>query len=112
MRTSLTTAAHASPTRRHEVIAADLISLPATADGFVAALTMQDAFTRYTRAWPLKYTDAATVAMVMLNEWIWVFGVPDLIITDNGSSFAARSQSVLSSALGSYHFLTSAGRSC
>lgn len=54
----------------------------------------------------MRFTDAATVAMVILNEWIWVFGVPDLIITDNGSSFAARVHSVLSSALGSFHFLT------
>ena len=50
-------------------------------------LVMSDLFTEYAVTVALQDMTAATVANAMIDEWIMKFGAPDVIHTDQGSSF-------------------------
>ena len=49
-----------------------------------------DYFTKWKEAFPLKDTDAVTVARVFVNEFICRFGVPDSFNTVQGKNFEAK----------------------
>ena len=71
-----------------ERIALDLLGpLPTTRHGNKHILVVCDYFTRWTEAYALPNKEAATVARVLVNEWICRFGVPDAIHSDQGANF-------------------------
>ena len=52
-------------------------------------LTMQDGFSRYLCAIPVPTVDANTLAKGLVESWIYVHGVPEVIHSDNGSAFTS-----------------------
>ena len=53
-------------------------------------LTMQDGFTRYLVCVPIPDLTTETVADAVVQNWIHVFGCPETVHTDRGTSFTSR----------------------
>jgi len=62
--------------------------LPITRDGYRYLLTIIDFGTRFVEAIPMKKVDAATTCQALMQVFS-CFGVPEIILTDNGSNFVA-----------------------
>jgi transposase InsO family protein len=52
-------------------------------------ITMMDGFTKWTEATPVADTTAATVARVLVEQWITRYGVPEQIHSDRGAQFTS-----------------------
>jgi transposase InsO family protein len=50
-------------------------------------LTFQDELSKYTVAAPIQQQDAMTVARVFVREIVLKFGIPQIMLTDQGSNF-------------------------
>lgn len=71
-------------------VAIDIVGpLPRTKSGYRYILTGMDFASRYPEAIPLKRVDAQTVATALL-EIISRYGIPEEILTDNGSVFTGK----------------------
>ena len=70
----------------HEV-ACDLVILPRTVTGFKYLLTMEDCYTRWVEAQPLKDKTSKAVANGLMDGWIHRHSKPDRIRTDRGLEF-------------------------
>ena len=53
-------------------------------------LTIQDGFTRYLVATPIPNQTTETIVTALLDKWIYVFGVPETIHSDNGANFSSK----------------------
>jgi transposase InsO family protein len=74
-----------------ESVALDLLGpLRPTTRGNKYLLVIADRFSKVTRVAPLSDITAETVATAFFNKWITVYGVPLLLLSDNGSQFASR----------------------
>ena len=58
-----------------------------TADGHKYVLTFQDELSKFTLATPIVQQDAMTVARAFVEEIILKIGIPQSILTDQGSNF-------------------------
>eukprot|EP01130_Rhizamoeba_saxonica_P003647 TRINITY_DN1522_c0_g1_i1.p1 TRINITY_DN1522_c0_g1~~TRINITY_DN1522_c0_g1_i1.p1 ORF type:complete len:915 (-),score=197.95 TRINITY_DN1522_c0_g1_i1:170-2914(-) len=58
--------------------------------GYLYCLTITDYFTRYSIAVPIKDMETKTVANALLDKWVFQFGTPKTIITDQGSNFCSK----------------------
>jgi hypothetical protein len=58
-----------------------------TVDGNKYVLTFQDELSKYTLAIPIVQQDAMTVARALVEEIVLKFGIPQSILTDQGSNF-------------------------
>ena len=82
----------------------DLIGpLPTTTAGKRFILVITDRFTKLARAAATSETTAAHVAALLLNNWIYPYGIPKSILTDNGPQFICDSFKFICSALGVRH---------
>ncbi len=71
-------------------ICCDIVGpLPVTKRGHRYILTIMDRFTRYTVAVPLVSQTAESVARALLNNWIYIYGAPKFLLTDNGTNFCS-----------------------
>jgi IS30 family transposase len=71
-----------------EKCALDIVGpLSQTAVGNRYVLTFQDELSKYTLAIPIEHQDAVTVAKAFVQEVILKFGIPQTILTDQGSNF-------------------------
>ncbi len=71
-------------------ICCDLVGpLPVTDDENKYILTIMDRFSRYVVAVPLVTKDAEIVAQAIVTHWIYVYGPPKRILSDNGTEFTA-----------------------
>ena len=92
-----------------EFVAMDLLGpLPKTKSGHVYVLVITDRFSKLTRAIPLGSTTASSVAKAFLEHWVYVYGVPNYLLTDNGPQFAAKFFDTVCGMLGVKHFFTTA----
>lgn len=89
------------PKRRFQQVAFDIQTItPRNKKGNVEVLAMIDVFTRYMRAVPIRDENAGTIAEVLLNEWISIFGYKNYIESDGGTSVAADVVTSLTETLG------------
>jgi transposase InsO family protein len=68
-------------------VAIDLFEMPTTPDGFTYGLVMVDHCTRFVAVEPLRDKTAASTASAFRRRWLLVFGVPWIVVSDNGSEF-------------------------
>ena len=73
-----------------EMVCMDIVGpLPVTSTENRYLLTIMDRFTRFVMAIPLKEISAVQVAKSFVNKWIYLFGAPDQLLTDNGVQFTS-----------------------
>ena len=73
---------------------------PKSANGFVYILTIVDHFSKFAFAYPMRNQEAQTVAKLLLENVIWLLGVPDRILTDQGPNFESQRFRELCKSLG------------
>jgi transposase InsO family protein len=74
-----------------EMIGMDIAGpLPVTSKGNRFFLLIIDYFTGWTECIALSCIDSKTIMSAVLEQWIYKYGIPNAIITDNGSSFMSR----------------------
>jgi hypothetical protein len=92
-----------------EFICADILGpLPTTMSGHKFILVFSDRFSKFTVAVPMKTTTADDVAEVFVSSWVSYFGVPLILLTDNGPQFASKFLQQVSAVLGVQQRFTSA----
>lgn len=74
----------------NHMVAVDTVELPHSQGGYKHMVTMIDRFSRYAVAVPVKNKTSPTVIKAILNNWIYKFGVPEHILSDNGPEFIAK----------------------
>jgi transposase InsO family protein len=91
-----------------EFIAMDVLGpLPKTKNNNRFCLMICDRFTKISVAVPVPDQTASTCAQAFVDRWICYYGVPLILLTDNGSNFASKFFSVLTHILGIKHVFTS-----
>ena len=63
---------------------------PRTKEGYEFVLTIEDIFTRWIEAIPVKKQDSKSVCEALVTRFFPIFGLPNAIKTDNGSPFVAK----------------------
>ncbi|CDF38306.1 unnamed protein product [Chondrus crispus] len=92
-----------------EFVAMDLLGpLPKTAHGNQHVLVITDRFSKLTHSIPLRTTTASVVASAFLDNWVYVYGAPRYMLTDNGPQFAAKFFDAVCALLGVRPYLTTA----
>lgn len=61
--------------------------LPRAKSGRRFFLVIRDRFTKLTQAIPLRLIDSYTVARSFAEEWVFKYGAPESVVTENGSQF-------------------------
>ena len=82
--------------------------LPKTAHGNQHVLVITDRFTKLTHSIPLRTTTASVVANAFLDNWVYVYGAPRYVLTDNGPQFAAKFFDAVCALLTVRHYRTTA----
>ena len=71
-----------------EKCALDIVGpLSQTLEGNKCVLTFQDELSKFTLAIPIKQQDAMTIAKAFVEVVVLKFGIPQMILTDQGSNF-------------------------
>ncbi|CAN8077309.1 unnamed protein product [Agarophyton chilense] len=92
-----------------EFVAMDILGpLPKSSHGKRFVLVKTDTFTKFTRALPLGKTKATDVATAFLSHWVYPYGMPLYLLTDNGSQFVPKFFSHVCATLGIKHVTTTA----
>ena len=90
-----------------EFVAMDLLGpLSKTKNGNRFILVITDRFSKFTRSIPLRTTTAASVAKAFLDHWVYAYGAPQYLLTDNGPQFIAKFFDSVCGLLGIQHYLT------
>ncbi len=79
---------------------------PRTADGNIKIIAMVDVFTRFARALTVPDEKAETIARVLIDEWISVFGPMESLLSDRGPNLLGCVVDELTSELGIRRFVT------
>ncbi len=70
----------------NEVVNIDIVGpYPTSSKQNQYVLTMEDDFSKFVRAVPLKHKDATSVARAFFNEWACAYGNPSFIRSDEGT---------------------------
>ena len=76
---------------KHEMVGMDLVgSLPLTDAKNKYLLVIVDYWTRWAEAVPIPNKESATVARAFMDNWVFRFGSPLAILTDQGKEFDSR----------------------
>jgi hypothetical protein len=88
--------------RRFQRLHIDIIGPinPPSRRGYRYILVVQDAFSKWPEAWPLRNQKANTCARVLVSEYITRFGVPEDIHSDQGTNFESKLFKEMCSLLG------------
>ena len=60
---------------------------PPSCEGFKKIVVIEDLFSRYVWAVPIKNETAKTIAKIILEEWVLRFGPPERFLTDRAKAF-------------------------
>jgi hypothetical protein len=97
------------PERHFTHVHVDLVGLlPASAEGFKYLFTMVDRSSRWLEAVPLKSMAAEDCVDVLISAWVARFGVPTIIMSDQGRQFTSSLPAGLTKLLGIKHVQTTA----
>ena len=83
-----------------EKVALDILKLPPTSRGYRYLLVIQDYFSKWVEAFPLRRTEAPSIAQCMLNGWVSRFGCPYSVLSDQGPEFESHLFRCLNETLG------------
>ena len=70
-----------------ELVHLDFLSIGGKEDKMKNVLVVTDHFTRYAQCYVIKNQTALTVANELVNKYFTIYGWPDKILTDRGTSF-------------------------
>ena len=94
-------------TRPNQRVHIDLFgSLKSSTNKNHFVLVITDAFTKFTRLVPIPDKAASTVTQALLDHFIYIFGVPERIISDQGNEFCSQFQKLLWESLDIQHDVT------
>uniref|UniRef100_A0ABD2VYJ7 RNA-directed DNA polymerase n=1 Tax=Trichogramma kaykai TaxID=54128 RepID=A0ABD2VYJ7_9HYME len=80
-----------TPKEPWEIVALDLMGpYPITEEGHKHILVVTDLFSRWVEAFPVRATDAATLAQIIEENVFARWGFPRAVLTDNGPQFAGK----------------------
>ena len=82
--------------------------LPTTPHGSKYLLVVTDVFTKWVEAFPLKSTEAESLATVLVKEVICRFGVPEMLHSDQGANLCSQVVQRVCDILGMHRTRTSA----
>jgi Integrase zinc binding domain/Integrase core domain len=92
-----------------ESVAMDILGpFPRTKHGNRFLLVFADRHTKVTRTVPLRTVTALSVARAFVNQWVYVYGPPLSLITDNGPQFTAKFVQAACAELGIANVFTTA----
>jgi transposase InsO family protein len=78
-----------TPNEAFEKVAIDIVGpLPETEKGHKYILTTQDLLTKFCTAYPLLDTNSTTIADTIINKYIYTFGSPKELLSDQGSNIS------------------------
>ena len=75
--------------------------------GYVFLLVITDRFTKLARVVPLRKITAYNVAVAFVEHWVFSYGPPECVISDNGKQFAAKFFQAVCELLGISNVFTS-----
>jgi len=79
---------YTTSSRAFERVALDIVvPLTKSMNDYTHILTLQDDLTKFLAAYPLKSTDAATIAKTFVEKMICYFGTPTNILSDHCRNF-------------------------
>jgi len=79
---------------------------PRSRSGNIGIFIVLDHFSKYVFLKPVKKIDSSVVIKYLENELFMTFGVPEVILSDNGSQFRAKTFQKLMEQYGVKHTLT------
>jgi RNase H-like domain found in reverse transcriptase/Reverse transcriptase (RNA-dependent DNA polymerase)/Integrase zinc binding domain/Integrase core domain/Chromo (CHRromatin Organisation MOdifier) domain/Retroviral aspartyl protease len=92
-----------------ESVAMDILGpLPKTRHGNRFLLVIADRYSKLTRTVPLRTTTALVVAQAFCDHWVFVYGPPVSLLTDNGPQFTAKFFQAVCAELGIKKLFTTA----
>ncbi|KMQ89530.1 enzymatic polyprotein endonuclease reverse [Lasius niger] len=78
-----------TPSEAFEKVAIDIVGpLPETEKGHKYILTTQDQLTKFCTAYPLLDTSSITIADIIVNKYIYTFGSPKELLSDQASNIS------------------------
>ena len=91
-----------------EALSIDILGpLTKTKKGYRFLLVVTDRLTKLTQVIPLRRIDVYTVAVAFVEHWIFNYGPPKTLISDNGKQFASKFFQAVCSLLGLSNIFTS-----
>jgi transposase InsO family protein len=92
-----------------DYVAIDILGpLPRTKKGNQYLLVIADRFSKLVRTVPLSRITAAIVAWAFMEQWVYLYGPPRLLLSDNGRQFTSAFFKTCCQAMGVQHIFTSA----
>ena len=70
-----------------ELVFLDFVGLDKASDGKDSVLVITDAYTTSAKEVPTRNQLAVTIAKLLMNDWIFCYGIPLRIHTDQGRNF-------------------------
>jgi Integrase core domain len=92
-----------------DYVAIDILGpLPRTRKGNQYLLVIADRFSKLVRTVPLPRITATIVAWTFMEQWVYLYGPPRLLLSDNGRQFTSAFFKTCCQAMGVQHIFTSA----
>jgi hypothetical protein len=92
-----------------DYVAIDILGpLPRTKKGNQYLLVIADRFSKLVRTVPLSRITAASVAWAFMEQWVYLYGPPRHLLSDNGRQFTSDFFKTCCKAMGVQHIFTSA----